>query len=346
MGDTTIRHRARTIGFAAAAVGVAAVVTVAAFAIVRPHVSPTAAGTGTGLAALVGAARPVPIIGPVTPAGHPYDELAILRSQRLSTDVMPADVVRRSDDSIDFVPASARLLATEGHDRIFLAASTGGGICTLLTDDGHGDGGFNSGCTDRLDAKPGALVSDVGFGAHTDIRVFADGVPAATKTTGFRQIASNVWLAKASRAVAAPRPASVSGDPLAFPAVAPYSEFAILRRPVATSDAVPEKLTDDGSISSSIIGTSLRKAGSYRGTTVWAGASTSGGACLLVAGAGSEALESGCSGPTGGVAVGAGDDSSLGDFWLVPDGDDRTGGGLAHGRRLAANVWVSPPTKS
>jgi hypothetical protein len=291
----------------------------------------------------------VPVAGPITPAGHPYDELAILRRQRLSTDVMPKAAFTDADTgdgSATLVTASARLLATSGKERAFLVVDSAGGVCVVQTTDR--ETGATSGCSSPGgDDEPGSVVGGIGTGSGLDFTIIADGTPRPGTTDGYRQIAPNVWLAKTSRAVPAPAPASSPGDPLAFPAVAPYSTFAILRRAAAPSDVIPAALTStSGTVIDSVLLSSTRLAGTYRGTTVWIGATPSGDVCMILDETTTGGLSSTCGTVTSGVGVGAGDDGSGGDFLLVTDRADRgsrAGGAGSH--RLAPNVWVSPPTR-
>ena len=307
-----VRHRLRVAGLVAAATGVAAVVTAGAFLVAGPHLrAPEATGsTGGGtLASLIGSSTPSPIAGPITPAAFPYDDLAILRRQRLSSDVLPADTFRTTGASdTPIVADSARLLATKGHDRLYVAANASGGVCTLFTDDGTGGGGYNSGCSTAGSASPGELVDAVGFGSGLDVKIFADGAPKASETAGYRQVAPNTWLKRGVHGVvAAPAPATVAGDPYAYPLAEPYSDFAILRRPQTVKDILPAALTDEDTSADDVLSTSIRFAGVYRGTSTWVGVMTDGAVCLLLDEPSSGGLTAGCGGPpaAGGVGIGA-----------------------------------------
>jgi hypothetical protein len=346
----TPRSRLRAVGLGAAALGVVALVTVGALAVVRPHVESTAGSSGgPGLSALAGSSTPTPVAGPITPATHPYDELAILRRQRLSTDVLPKTAFTDADTgdgSPTLVTASARLLATSGKERAFLVVDSEGGVCIVQTTDR--DTGGSTGCSSPGgDDAPGSVVGGIGTGSGLDFTVIADGTPKPGTTDGYRQIAPNVWLAKTSHAVPAPAPASSVGDPLAFPAVAPYSRFAILRRAASPSDLIPAALTStSGTVIESVLLSSTRLAGTYLGTTVWIGATPSGDVCMILDETATDGLSSACGSPTSGVGVAAGDNGSGGDFELVTDSADRgSRAGGEDSRRLAPNVWVSPPSK-
>lgn len=366
-----MRHRLRIAGLIAASLGVAAVVTVAAALVVGPRLpGATAAGTvGAGpdssLAALVGAEAPVPVAGPVTPTGHPYDEFALLRRQRMSTDVLPAALLPSDGSGPSVVASSARLLARDGKKRQWLVASPSGGVCVLggATD----DDGYILNCTGADTVfRSGGIAIDGGRGRSFAVTVVADGTPSADAVRGMHRIGSNTWLPDGARGEAAPAPPTIAGDPEASPAVEPYSDYAILRRDATSADALPAGWADRGSLDGGltdgaltdgdsigpddVIATSARYAGRDHGYRIWAAAADDGQVCLILLGPTPSADDLDCSGggSDGGItAATASTTSASGSgpvYGLYPDGRDRASTIVNPSpRRIAPNVWAALP---
>ncbi|RKR76399.1 hypothetical protein [Frondihabitans australicus] len=302
----------------------------------------TLVGAGVALrapAVNASAGKPYPILGPITPAGHPYDELAILRRQRMSDDVLPAAAVKSQDGSgPKLVAGSARLLVSRGPDTVWLVVNSADEVCVMDIDAG---GGGATGCTEpNVMATAGESLVDVtlGGGHFSDgIQVVADGAPAkGVIHRGYRQVAPNVWMSKGSHATPVHQ-ASAPHDPLAFPLQAPYSHFAILRRPQTAADAPPKSwYSDDTTDDSTLVPSSVRYAGSYKSYRVYVGVEGDGETCLKTSDM------SICGMDLGPVSAGLGDNGKDGSILLVRDSGDHANGMDKGSIRIGQNVWWTP----
>ncbi|AMM19006.1 hypothetical protein AX769_01175 [Frondihabitans sp. PAMC 28766] len=179
---TASRHRLRVAGLVAAAAGVAAVVAAAAFIVAGPYLrAPDAAGsTGGGtLASLIGSSTPSPIAGPITPTAFPYDDLAILRRQRLSTDVLPAGTFRAAGATDTPIVADVA-------------------VCLLL--DEPASGGLTSGCGGASAAGGVSIeAGDSGSGGTFALVNDGGGRSCVRAPAGSQRLAPNVWVSPPSK---------------------------------------------------------------------------------------------------------------------------------------------------
>jgi hypothetical protein len=290
-------------------------------------------------AADVEAAHPVPVLQPITPSGFPYSELAVLRQQRMSDDVLPAGFLA-ADTRL--VPESARRLGTIGGDGLWIAVDAKNEVCVLSI--GPGRSGSSSLCSGASTARTGGVIAAGAFG-DAGYTIIGDGAPeAGAVPAGYRQIAPNVWLRPHTEAKAAPAVPSTFADPEAFPLPRPYSQFAILRRHRTAQDAPPKSLLDDQSTTGTQIVTStLRFAGAYRAAKVWVGVDTRGHACLVVTNDGglatSCAVDENPQKDSAAAGVGVQDRFAA----LAEDGaPDSVGLQGSAGRKLATGVFAGP----
>ncbi|ARC57847.1 hypothetical protein AS850_12255 [Frondihabitans sp. 762G35] len=286
----------------------------------------------------VEAAHPVPVLEPITPSGFPYSQLAVLRQQRMSDDVLPAGFL-----SVDtrLVPESARRLGTIGGDGLWIAVDATNEVCILSI--GPGKTGSASLCSGVTSAAPGSAIGDGALG-EAGFAIVADGTPAVGAVpAGYRQIAPNVWLQPHTSAKAAPVARSTFSDPAAFPRAKPYSDFAILRRDRTAQDAPPKSLDEDASTGTQIVTSTVRYAGAYRAAKIWVGVDTRGHACLVVANDGglatSCAVDENPQEDSAAAAVGVQDMFAA----LVADGvPDSVGLQGSQGRKLTTGVFAGP----
>jgi hypothetical protein len=330
--------------------GIAAIAGIVAGLVVVSGGALVAAGVALHTTAGVKAyAEPSPILGPITPAGHPYDQLAILRRQRMSDDVMPDGVVKAlsQNNTSPILTASARLIVTLGKEREWLAATPTGGVCVVSTT--LGQDGYTEACrSDPVEYGAGQEVFGVGTSGYvTNLEIISDGTPRpGTVVKGNRQVAPNIWMSKKSRGTV-PTVTSGLSDPLAFPPTHPYSDFAILRRGPAASDVLPagvSKAFQQDSIGASIIPSTVRLAGRVHGTTVWVGADVAGGACLVTygsPGSGDPGASTGCADSPSGGGVGTSYGSGADSVYISLQPDHNDGSPEKGAVHLAPNVWAT-----
>lgn len=314
---------------AAMTVGVLAVVAILVFG---PRHEPTALGGST----------PHPIAGPAIPSTWPYSQLAVLRQQRLSTDVLPASFTA-DDETI--IRASARHLATDGHQQLWLVVDGAQDLCLLFLEDGVG--GATTACASPPDhvVAPGTLTLGAGAGDY-ELHIYADG---AVKRTGEdaptgRRIAYNVWLdgVKHPSRLTGLRAPSAGPDAQSFPLTYPYSTYAILRQEPVPLAKLPAIFTEDsGGFLDSIDQTTVHYAGEYEGAEAWVAVNTVGEVCLISKGQ-DDSLGLGCDDDreTGrGVFVSGFGNGGV-TTQLVTDGKVSTDD-VEGATRIAPNVWAA-----
>ncbi|MDQ1564352.1 MAG: hypothetical protein QOI14_1303, partial [Actinomycetota bacterium] len=138
--------------------------------------------------------KPVPIAQPITPGGFPYSSLAVLRKQRMSTDVLPSKALANENNfEPRIVAASARLLVEDGTDEYFIAANTKNQVCLLYVS--TVSAGYTSACSTGIPVRPGSQLSRAEFGSHFSFSVVADGTPVrGAVPAGYRKILPDVWM--------------------------------------------------------------------------------------------------------------------------------------------------------
>lgn len=319
-------------------VGVTAAVAIALIAAVVPwHGGPLTSASSAAAHAVDEAGKPQPILQPITPSTWPYSQLAVLRQQRLSLDVMPESFTK-DDDSVDH--DSARLIATHGKEEEWIAVTPTGSLCMLYITEG--EAGATSACTtSSAEVAPGALVMGGGFG-DDKLDVYADGpVSAHEVRTGTRQIAPNVW---SSGTWTAARPTTTFADPLAFPRPEPFASVALLRRATTAADTLPKSAQDSSSIFQGLLAGTVRYAGEFHGAKGWVGVNGKKQVCLIVdsgdggAGKACETRIADRKG-NGGSIAGLGAEGVL--MQLLEDGAKPEVGADDHFTKLAPNVWAS-----
>lgn len=138
---------------------------------------------------------PTLVAGPAVPTTFPYDRVALLRSQRMSDDVLGQDTFDTSGRPNDIVRDSTRHVFDVQGERIYVAVDEASEPCILYTAGPDYAGGvYGCGPKEGTKVQDGVLVS-VGTDPHLSVILTADGFGRPAKATAdYHEVEPGVWL--------------------------------------------------------------------------------------------------------------------------------------------------------